>query len=60
MQLRTFLIGMPMTEKKRKKKGRKDKRVSMHPLKLEEALGAALQVKPPKKGKRSKRETPRQ
>ncbi len=34
-----------MTEKD-KKKGRKDKRVSMHPLPPEEALSAALKVKP--------------
>ncbi len=50
---------MPMTqnEKKRKKKGRKDKRVSMHPLKPEEALSAALQVKPPKRGKEARKDT---
>jgi len=47
---------MTQNEKKRKKKGRKDKRVSMHPLKPEEALRAALQVKPAKeKPSRSKR-----
>ena len=46
---------MTQDEKKDKKKGRKDNRVSMHPLKPEEALGAALQVKPPKK-KRPKAE----
>lgn len=43
-------------KKDRKKKGRKDKRVSMHPLSPEEALRAALQVKPAKeKPSRSKR-----
>jgi len=43
-----------------KKKGRKDKRVSMHPLETGEALKAALQVKPPpKKGNKPKRTTPK-
>ena len=49
---------MVKREKKDKNKGCKDKRVSMHPLKPEEALSAALQVKPPKKKstERSKQE----
>lgn len=45
-------------DKEGKKKGRKDKKLSMHPLPLEEALGAALKVKPAKnKPSRRQKET---
>jgi len=42
------------------KKGRKDKKLSMHPLGLEEALGAALEVKvsPTKKRRSGKKKRP--